>query len=96
MPRVLAIALRHTLCGHAAGNYRIPIAMSARLLAAAAQREPPWINDNVVVHIHTSIDDPPSDSTTAQRRASPASPLPALLITMSSQAASSSLRQHGP
>ena len=31
--------LRHTLCDHAAGNYRILTTMAAELLAAAAQRD---------------------------------------------------------
>ena len=31
--------LRHTLCDHAAGNYRICIAMAAELLMTAAQRD---------------------------------------------------------
>lgn len=76
---VMTTALRHMLCDHAADNYRILIAMSTEFMAAAAQREPPRINDNVVIHIHihTCIDDPPSGSTTAQRRASPTSPLQA-------------------
>jgi len=32
-------SLRHTLCDHAAGNYRILTAMAAELLATAAQRD---------------------------------------------------------
>ena len=34
--------LRHTLCDHAAGNYRILTTMAAQLLTAAAQRRPPY------------------------------------------------------
>jgi len=34
-------SLRHTLCDHAAGNYRILTTLAAELLAVAAQRELP-------------------------------------------------------
>jgi len=37
--------LCHTLCDHAAGNYRILTTMSAELLAATAQRELPQLDE---------------------------------------------------
>ena len=39
--------LRHTLCDHAAGNYRILTTMAAELLAAAAQRELPQLDEKL-------------------------------------------------
>ncbi len=39
--------LRHTLCDHAAGNYRILTTMAAELLAAAAQRDLPVLNEKL-------------------------------------------------
>src|SRR5260370_42355166 len=39
--------LRHTLCDHAAGNYRIFIGMAAELRMTAAQREITVPNENL-------------------------------------------------
>jgi hypothetical protein len=38
-PSLMTKELRHTLCDHAAGNYRIFTAMAAELLMSAAQRD---------------------------------------------------------
>jgi general secretion pathway protein A len=43
--------LRHTLCDHAAGNYRILITMAAELLATAAQRELPQLDDKLYLDV---------------------------------------------
>jgi general secretion pathway protein A len=44
-------ALRHTLCDHAAGNYRILTTMAAELLAAAAQRELPQLDEKLYLEV---------------------------------------------
>jgi type II secretory pathway predicted ATPase ExeA len=44
-------ALRHTLCDHAAGNYRILTTMAAELLAAATQRELPQIDEKLYLEV---------------------------------------------
>ena len=43
--------LRHTLCDHAAGNYRILTTMAAELLAAAAQRELPQLDEKLYLDV---------------------------------------------
>jgi len=43
--------LRHTLCDHAAGNYRILTTMAAELLAAAAQRELPQLDEKLYLEV---------------------------------------------
>lgn len=44
-------ALRHTLCDQAAGNYRILTTMAAELLAAAAQRELPQLDEKLYLEV---------------------------------------------
>ena len=59
--------LRHTLCDHAAGNYRILTTMAAELLAAAAQRELPQLDEKLYLEVFA----PPAASAprrTAARR----------------------------
>lgn len=43
--------LRHTLCDHAAGNYRILTTLAAELLAAAAQRELPQLDEKLYLEV---------------------------------------------
>lgn len=43
--------LRHTLCDHAAGNYRIFIAMAAELLMNAAQREITVLDEKLYLQV---------------------------------------------
>lgn len=43
--------LRHTLCDHAAGNYRILTTMAAELLAAAAQRDLPVLDEKLYLDV---------------------------------------------
>ena len=43
--------LRHTLCDHAAGNYRIFIGMAADLLMAAAQREITVLDEKLYLQV---------------------------------------------
>jgi len=44
-------ALCHTLCDHAAGNYRILTTLAAELLAAAAQRELPQLDEKLYLEV---------------------------------------------
>ena len=43
--------LRHTLCDHAAGNYRILTTLAAELLAAAAQRDLPQLDEKLYLDV---------------------------------------------
>jgi len=43
--------LRHTLCDHAAGNYRILTTMAAELLAAAAQRDLAQLDEKLYLEV---------------------------------------------
>ena len=55
--------LRHTLCDHAAGNYRILTTLSAELLTAAAQRDLPVLDEKLYLDVFAQPNQP------AQRRA---------------------------
>jgi type II secretory pathway predicted ATPase ExeA len=55
-------SLRNTLCDHAAGNYRILTTMAAELLAAAAQRDLPVLDEKLYLDVFA----PPAKAT--QRR----------------------------
>ena len=44
-------ALRQTLCDHAAGNYRILTSLAAELLAVAAQRELPLLDEKLYLEV---------------------------------------------
>ena len=54
--------LRHTLCDHAAGNYRILTTLAAELLAAAAQRELPVLDEKLYLDVFAQ-----PERTTARR-----------------------------
>lgn len=60
-------ALRHTLCDHAAGNYRILTTMAAELLTAAAQRELPQLDEKLYLEVFAQPDAPTSRRTAARR-----------------------------
>ena len=47
----MTLALRQTLCDHAAGNYRILTMLAAELLAAAAQRELAVLDEKLYLEI---------------------------------------------
>lgn len=55
--------LRHTLCDHAAGNYRILTTLAAELLTAAAQRDLAQLDEKLYLDVFAQPDLP------AQRRA---------------------------
>jgi len=57
--------LRHTLCDHAAGNYRILTTLAAELLAAGAQREVSQLDEKLYLEVFG----PPATSTS--RRSTP-------------------------
>ena len=50
--------LRHTLCDHAAVNYRILTTMAAELLAAAAQRELPQLDEKLYLEVFAQPEAP--------------------------------------
>ncbi|NEX23956.1 general secretion pathway protein GspA, partial [Thiorhodococcus mannitoliphagus] len=45
--------LQHTLCDHAAGNYRILVTLAAELLAVAAQHERPQLDEALFLEVVT-------------------------------------------
>ena len=49
-------SLRHTLCDHAAGNYRILTTLAAELLAAAAQRELSLLDEKLYLEVFAPSD----------------------------------------
>ena len=55
--------LRQTLCDHAAGNYRVLTTMAAELLAVAAQRESPKLDEKLYLEVFS-----PPDSTAVRRK----------------------------
>ena len=62
---LMTAPLRHTLCDHAAGNYRILTTMAAELLAAAAQKDLAQLDEKLYMDVFA----PPAKPT--QRRAAP-------------------------
>ncbi len=60
-------ALRHTLCDHAAGNYRILTTMAAELLAAATQRELPQFDEKLYLEVFAQPEAPAPRRTAARR-----------------------------
>ena len=56
--------LRQTLCDHAAGNYRVLATMAAELLAVAAQRDLPKLDEKLYLEVFS-----PPDSTAPRRKA---------------------------
>lgn len=59
--------LRHTLCDHAAGNYRILTTMAAELLAAAAQRELPQLDEKLYLEVFAPPEAPAPRRMAARR-----------------------------
>lgn len=62
---LMTVPLRHTLCDHAAGNYRILTTMAAELLAAAAQNDLAQLDEKLYMDVFA----PPAKAT--QRRTAP-------------------------
>ena len=59
--------LRHTLCDHAAGNYRILTTMAAELLAVGAQREIAQLDEKLYLDVFAQPDSPPKRRTAPTR-----------------------------
>jgi general secretion pathway protein A len=55
---LMTAQLRHTLCDHAAGNYRILTTMAAELLAAAAQRDLPQLDEKLYLEVFAQPEAP--------------------------------------
>ena len=51
---LMTVPLRQTLCEHAAGNYRILMNLAGELLAQAAQRELPQIDEKLYLETYTA------------------------------------------
>ena len=64
---LMTAQLRHTLCDHAAGNYRILTTMAAELLAAAAQRELPQLDEKLYLEVFAQPAAPAPRRTAARR-----------------------------
>ncbi len=64
---LMTTALRHTLCDHAAGNYRILTTMAAELLAAATQRELPQLDEKLYLEVFAQPEAPTPRRTAARR-----------------------------
>jgi type II secretory pathway predicted ATPase ExeA len=60
-------ALRHTLCDHAAGNYRILTTMAAELLAAATQRELSQLDEKLYLEVFAQPEAPAPRRAAARR-----------------------------
>ena len=63
---LMSAPLRNTLCDHAAGNYRILSTLAAELLAAAAQRDLPQLDEKLYLEVF-------AQPQAAPRRRAPAS-----------------------
>lgn len=59
--------LRHTLCDHAAGNYRILTTMAAELLAAASQRDLPQLDEKLYLEVFAQPEAPTPRRAAARR-----------------------------
>ena len=64
---LMTTALRQTLCDHAAGNYRILTTMAAELLAAAAQRELPQLDEKLYLEVFAQPETQAPRRTAARR-----------------------------
>jgi type II secretory pathway predicted ATPase ExeA len=63
-PALMSKNLKHTLCERAGGNYRVMTNMAAQLLAVAAQRQLPALDDKLYLDVFA----PPSSTTQTARR----------------------------
>ena len=64
---LMTTKLQHTLCDHAAGNYRILTTMAAELLAAAAQRDLPQLDEKLYLEVFAQPETPAPRRTVAGR-----------------------------
>ncbi len=59
--------LRHTLCDHAAGNYRILTTMAAELLSAAVQKDLPVLDEKLYLDVFAQPTQPAARRATATK-----------------------------
>ena len=64
---LMTTKLQHTLCDHAAGNYRILTTMAAELLAAAAQRDLRQLDEKLYLEVFAQPETPAPRRTVAGR-----------------------------
>jgi len=64
---LMTTKLQHTLCDHAAGNYRILTTMAAELLAAAAQRDLRQLDEKLYLEVFAQPETPAPRRTVARR-----------------------------
>jgi type II secretory pathway predicted ATPase ExeA len=67
--KLMTPELMHTLCDHAAGNYRVLTTMAAELLSTAAQRECTQLDEKLYLEVFSA---PRTAKTPQTRRATPA------------------------
>jgi len=67
-PSLMTKELRHTLCDHAAGNYRIFTAMAAELLMSAAQRDLPVLDEKLYLQVFARSQTQPTRRTASSLR----------------------------
>jgi type II secretory pathway predicted ATPase ExeA len=67
--KLMTPELMHTLCDHAAGNYRVLTTMAAELLSTAAQRESTQLDEKLYLEVFSA---PRTAKTTQTRRAATA------------------------
>ena len=60
---LMTAQLRQTLCDHAAGNYRVLTTMASELLAVAAQRDLPKLDEKLYLEVFA-----PPEANTARRK----------------------------
>jgi general secretion pathway protein A len=63
-PAMMTAELKHTLCDHAAGNYRILTTLAAELLSAAAKRQLPKLDEKLYLEVFA----PPTNPQSVARR----------------------------
>ncbi|EQD75167.1 general secretion pathway protein [mine drainage metagenome] len=63
-PTLMSPSLKHTLCERAGGNYRLLTNLAAQLLAVAAQRQLPVLDDKLYLEVFAS----PNSTTHSTRR----------------------------
>lgn len=60
-------ALQHTLCDHAVGNYRLLTTLAAELLAVAAQRDLPQLDEKLYLDVFAPTEKPTPRRAAARR-----------------------------
>jgi type II secretory pathway predicted ATPase ExeA len=66
-PTLMTAELMNTICEHALGNYRVMINIAADLLAAAARREQPQLDEKLYLEVFAPPEPPPRGETQPSR-----------------------------